>query len=486
MKLQLTTGKLGYGGTKTEMERLVKDAAKLDTSINANSLSFGNIVKAIHAVQKNLDITGTTAKEASSTISGSISSMKAAWSNLVTGIADDNADFEQLINNFVESSSTALTNLIPRVEIALNGVSSLIDKLFPIVVNKIPDILDKSLPQITKSAVGIINTLAIGLSNNSSMIVAAAISTIDTLIKTISSNLEKITKSSFNIIETLANGILQMLPDIIKLGLDLIVALANGLTKFLPKLIPTVVSVVLEIVDTLTNPEQLSMLINSAMALILALVNGLLNPNSMSKLMNAAITLIMNLVDYLLDSKNISKLIKSAISIVAALVKGIISARLELANAALTLISELKNKFINTDWGSLGRNVINGILSGLKSAWSGLWSWFSDRVSSLISGAKEKLGIHSPSRVFSEIGKNMALGLGEGWANNINKVGKKINGTIDFSSKSSFSLKPQSVSPDKNTSGVQIVQNIYAQKQSAAELMQEARWQARMGVTAVV
>ena len=478
--------KLGYGGTKTEMERLVKDAAKLDTSINANSLSFGNIVKAIHAVQKNLDITGTTAKEASSTISGSISSMKAAWSNLVTGIADDNADFEQLINNFVESSSTALTNLIPRVEIALNGVSSLVDKLFPIVVNKIPDILDKSLPQITKSAVGIINTLATGLSNNSSMIVAAAISTIDTLIKTISSNLEKITKSAFNIIETLANGILQMLPDIIKLGLDLIVALANGLTKFLPKLIPTIVSVVSEIVDTLTSPEQLSMLINSAMALILALVTGLLNPDSMSKLMNAAITLIMNLVDYLLDSKNISKLIKSAISIVAALVKGIISARLELANAALTLISELKNKFINTDWGSLGRNVINGILSGLKSAWSGLWSWFSNGVSSLISGAKEKLGIHSPSRVFSEIGKNMVLGLGEGWANNINKVGKKINGTIDFSSKSSFSLKPQSVSPDKNTSGVQIVQNIYAQKQSAAELMQEARWQARMGVTAVV
>ena len=469
---------------------LGRGATELGALLNTSAEDTEAMRKQVHELG---GVMSDKAVKAAAAFQDSLQNMQTAFSGIQRGML---SEFLPSMVSVMDGLSLIFSGNDSGIGKVTDGVNQFADKLMEavpkifelgegILTSLATAILD-NLPTLTNTATKVIMKLFSGIVSALPTIAKGAVEIIKSLTKGLSDGLPTIMKSAVELINTLASGIITMLPDIIKLGLDLIVALANGLTKFLPKLIPTVVSVVLEIVDTLTNPEQLSMLINSAMALIVALVSGLLNPDSLSKLMNAAITLIMNLVNYLLDSENVSKLIKSAISIVAALVKGIISARLELANAALTLISELKNKFINTDWASLGRNVINGILSGLKSAWSGLWSWFSNGVSSLISGAKEKLGIHSPSKVFSEIGKNMALSLGEGWANNINKVGKKINGTIDFSSKSSFSLKSQSVSPDKNTSGVQIVQNIYAQKQSAAELMQEARWQARMGVTAVV
>lgn len=108
--------KLGYGGTKSEMQRLVKDAAKLDKSIDASSLSYGNIVKAIHAVQKNLGITGTTAKEAEKTISGSLYAMKSAWGNLMPALIQGGDSFDQCVDNLVSSVKTFAGNIMPAIK----------------------------------------------------------------------------------------------------------------------------------------------------------------------------------------------------------------------------------------------------------------------------------------------------------------------------------------------------------------------------------
>ena len=148
------------------MQRLVADAAKVDSSIDANSLSFGNVVAAINVIQKELGIYGTTALEAEKTISGSLNATKAAWSNLVTGIADDNADFQTLIDNFVESAGIALGNILPRVEIALGGISSLIETLFPIIMERIPQIVSENLPKIVSAHIGSVQDLGINDSTN--------------------------------------------------------------------------------------------------------------------------------------------------------------------------------------------------------------------------------------------------------------------------------------------------------------------------------
>lgn len=144
--------KLGYGGTKSEMERLVKDAAKLDKSIDANSLSYGNIVKAIHAVQVNMDIYGTTQKEAEHTITGSLNSMKSAWGNLLTAMASGE-NIDQCIDNMVSAVEIFGDNVIPIAEKALGGIGKVIDKLAPKIADELPKLAKKLLPPLIKAAV---------------------------------------------------------------------------------------------------------------------------------------------------------------------------------------------------------------------------------------------------------------------------------------------------------------------------------------------
>ena len=158
--------KLGYGGTQEEMKRLIKDASKLTgvqkelgITVDGNSMSFGNIVNAISVMQKQMGITGTTAKEASETISGSIGMMKASWENLMTALSNKDADFGSYISKFVDSVVTVGNNLLPVVETALGGVVQLIDQLAPTIIGKIPELLSTLLPSVTDAVTGIMDAL---------------------------------------------------------------------------------------------------------------------------------------------------------------------------------------------------------------------------------------------------------------------------------------------------------------------------------------
>ena len=159
--------KLGYGGTKEEMQRLIEDANKVkkangemaDLSID----SFADVSEAIHIMQTEMGITGTTAREASSTIEGSISMMKGAWQNLVVGMADENANMEVLINNFVDSTATAAENLLPRIEQTLKGIGDLITALAPIIAEALPKLVASVLPALLQAAVSLVTALVQGI-----------------------------------------------------------------------------------------------------------------------------------------------------------------------------------------------------------------------------------------------------------------------------------------------------------------------------------
>lgn len=142
--------KLGYGGTQAEMKRLIREAAALDDSIDASSMSFANIVKAINVVQTELGITGTTAKEAATTISGSVGSAKAAWSNLVAGFADENANMDQLVNEFVDSVVVAGQNVIPKVAQIGESVVGVVKNYGNVAVNMVRLNAPKLWEDITK------------------------------------------------------------------------------------------------------------------------------------------------------------------------------------------------------------------------------------------------------------------------------------------------------------------------------------------------
>lgn len=151
--------KLGYGGTKEEMQRLVKDAAKIDKSVKSNSLSYVNIVKAIHAVQYNMGITGTTEEEAAKTIQGSWSSLKASWGNLMTSLVTGGDDFDQCVDNLISTALTFKDNIMPAIEKALSGIGKLIEKLAPTLEQEFPKLVDELLPPLLKAATALLSGL---------------------------------------------------------------------------------------------------------------------------------------------------------------------------------------------------------------------------------------------------------------------------------------------------------------------------------------
>ena len=158
--------KLGYGGTKEEMQRLIDDANRVkaangemaDLSID----SFADVTEAIHIIQTEMGITGTTAREAATTIEGSISMMKGAWQNLVVGMADSEADMEVLINNFVESTATAAKNLLPRIEQTLIGIGDLITELAPVISEALPKLVKAVLPALLSAGVSLVTAIVKG------------------------------------------------------------------------------------------------------------------------------------------------------------------------------------------------------------------------------------------------------------------------------------------------------------------------------------
>lgn len=231
--------KLGYGGTKEEMQRLLKDADAINAKqgkITKYSIdNLADVYDAIHVVQKKMGIYETTAAEASTTISGSISSMKSAWSNLVTGIADDNANMSELINNFVgtlvgdeNGEGGVINNILPKIEQSLEGVGQLVDRMVPVIVDKVPTIIGKWLPKLLQSGVSMVQTVLDGMLQNSGSITSGAVSTVLTFINGILDNLPSILVSAAMLIGEFASGLIQALPDVLSKIPEIIVEIWNA------------------------------------------------------------------------------------------------------------------------------------------------------------------------------------------------------------------------------------------------------------------
>ena len=271
--------KLGYGGTKEEMQRLLDDANKLNAAqgkyTDYSIDSFSDIILAIHDIQTEYDITGTTAKEASTTISGSLSAAKAAWANLVTGVADDNANFGQLISNFVDSATTAASNIIPRVEVALNGAAKLIESLVPPIMAELPILIETVLPQLAQSAVNIVQTLVTEISANATQLIDSAIQIITVLGNGIYQMLPTVAQSALQIVLTLVSKLNENLPQMLDTAGQMLIAFVDGVSEHLPDIMLAAAS----IVETLLTyfVEHLPDIVEGAMQMGDAVIDGIID-----------------------------------------------------------------------------------------------------------------------------------------------------------------------------------------------------------------
>lgn len=372
--------KLGYGGTKEEMERLLADAEKLSGQ-EYDISSYADIVDAIHVVQEEMGITGTTAEEASTTIEGSAQSMKAAWNNLLVGLADGNQEIGPLFDKFIESAETAAGNLIPRIEETINGITNLAGEIGPILVEKIPEVVATVTP-------GIISAIM-----------------------------------------SLAEAGVSMLPTLISTALDIFLQVLNALTVQMPTLIPVIVGAVVLIAQTLV--DHLPEIIDAALQLIVALSQGMVD--ALPILIDAVPQLIIGLLDAFAQSE--FQILGAALQIVEVLALGLVAAMPSLITGAVNLFTGLIEwiaTFTTQEFPAIGSQIAAGLLEGLEAGWTAVQTNFTEKIGGLVEGAKSLLGIHSPSRVFAQMGGYMAEGLEEGWSDEIGAVRDNIEGGLDF------------------------------------------------------
>lgn len=420
--------KLGYGGTKEEMERLLEDASKI-SGIKYDISSFADVTQAIHVMQESMGIAGTTSKEASETIEGSINSVKGAWENLLVGITNPDADWDKLIQNLVDTVTAAGENILPAVGSALVGVSALIRDLFPMIAQEIPTLISEILPQLVDTGISVVNSLITGIQQNLPALMEGAIQIVTSIGNAIITMLPQILTIAMQLIQTLINGIITMLPQIIQMGMQLITQLILGIAQMLPQLIPQAINAIITIVNGLL--DNIDMLIDAAIQLILGLADGLIN--ALPILIEKVPEIIMKLVTALI--KNAPKILEAGVQLIVKLVEGVGSVLGKLGQMAGTIIQTIWDglKSLPSKMIEVGKNLIQGIWNGISNAVGWLWDKISGFCSGIVDKIKGFFGIHSPSKVFAdEVGKFLALGLGEGFDDNLGKVYRQMQSAVDF------------------------------------------------------
>lgn len=397
--------KLGYGGTKEEMERLLSDAQKL-TGVKYDISNLNDVFNAIHVIQGELGITGTTAQEAATTITGSIGSMKAAFDNFLNG----SGTIDQLvetgltsIQNIVNAVGELLPNLVQSVADATPQIVGAIDKIFP----QILDLLMQNAPTILSSIGQILMSLTQSLLNYMPQILTIAM----------------------QLIQSFINGLITMLPQIIQMGIQLITQLIVGIAQMLPQLIPQAVNCIITIVNGLL--DNIDMIIDAAIQLIMGLAEGLIE--AIPILIEKIPVIIEKLINAI--TNNLPKIIEMGITLIIKLAEGLIKAIPQLIAAIPQIIGAIINGLAQLPgmiW-DIGKSLVTGLWEGISSAIGWLWDKITGWCSGIIDGIKGFFGIHSPSKVFNqEIGKFLALGLGEGFDDNLGKVYKQMKSAVDF------------------------------------------------------
>ena len=347
--------KLGYGGTQEEMKRLLSDAEKrYDIS------SFADITQAIHAIQTQMDITGTTAKEASTTISGSWGSLKAAFQNVLVGLTTGGDMFDQSLDALINTAVTFGQNIIPAIKGALSGVGYLIEGLAPVIGETIPPLINDLAPTLANSAVSLISSLVNGLTQNAT----------------------QFSECLSNMIIVAVAGISTVVPQLLDAASKIVSNLMQGLTNSMPQIVNGAVTLVEGLVNGLVN--NIPLLIMGAVQLVASLANGLIA--NLPRIIDAGVNLITGIVSA--SYSMMPQIIQNGMQLVVNLAVGLVRAIPQLIAALPRITGAIVKGFKSVNWFDLGLQLIKSIWGGIKSIGSEMWNGVKEKTSELWGGVK--------------------------------------------------------------------------------------------------
>lgn len=420
--------KLGYGGTKKEMERLLADAQKL-TGVKYDINNLADVYDAIHVIQQEIGITGTTAKEASETLTGSLSAMKASFKDLLGAMALGE-DIGPQLKNLSTTLITFLQNLMPMV-------SSTIIQIPQVIVS----VLREAGPSFVQSGMQAINDLLTGIGQALPELIPAAVEAILTLVSTFIENLPMLVQSGIDLMIGQAEGLMKGIPIIIEKVPEII----NSILATIIELLPLIIDAGVELFTSLV--EELPTIIANIVAVLPDIIEGIINTigTLVPLIIDAGIKLLVALVDNLPAIINgivaaIPKIMNSIINALVNNIPLIISAGVRLLTALITnlptiiaTIVRAMPQIISGIVGALGKGVsslagvgldlVKGLWNGIKNAGSWLKNQIKGWAKGIIDSVKGFFKIGSPSRLFADdVGKWLPAGLAEGIEDNTKPV----------------------------------------------------------------
>lgn len=472
--------KLGYGGTKEEMERLIADANEWGAANGkASDLSidsFADVVTAIQQIQEKQGIAGTTQAEAMKTLEGSATAAKAAWENVITAIAgggDLESAFSGLMTTLFggEDGGGLLANLIPRVQQTMEGIGNFVANAGPYITDKLPELVNAVLPGLLESAVALVNALIGALPGIiqglfdqipmlltslvdmivtlAPMVVQLGVSLVDSLLNGILEALPSLMSGADSLIDTLV----EMLSDPTKLSemlntaVEIVTTLADGLVQALPELIPAVIGIITGLVTTLTEPDRITQLVTAALDIIMALADGIIKAlpvliaaiptiieniimvitNSLPQILEAGVSLLIFLIKGIVQT--IPQLVAMLPQIIFSIVTGLINLGGRLLQAGVDLFVKIKDGFFGSiegakDW---GKDLIDNFINGLKERWENLKKTVKDIAQSI----KDLLGFSEPKLGPLSNFHTYAPDMMDLFAKGIKDNAKKVTGAIE-------------------------------------------------------
>lgn len=494
--------KLGYGGTKTEMERLLADAQKL-TGVKYDINNLSDVYNAIHAIQNSLGITGTTAKEAASTIEGSMNSAKAAWDNFLNGTISAE-DFADTISIAAENITKNLGEIVPRLastipELGRNIYEMIVSSFDQNgtgiaqagigLINNLASGLSEAAPKVTGSAGKIVSDLMTGIQNAAPQMLSSAADLIASFAQGIGEQLPTLVPQAMNMIVTLADAVIANIPKIVQAGVSILVGLVSGIINGLPTLIEEGPRIINEFADAIYN--GIGTLLGTGLAMIVELGKGIINNmpliiQNAGEILKAIINVfslssMLNLGKKLIESlakgmEAVGPAIKTALSnigktgleaiknlkwsqvgkAIITLISTSLRSGASMAVNALKSVGTLAmNAFKSISWGTVGKAVITGIANGITGAAGAIVTAAKNAAKKALDAAKNFLGIHSPSTVFrDQVGKNMALGVGLGFEKNVpvDEISKSLDNAVDDIHSKAFKVGLNSITRSLNES----------------------------------
>jgi len=456
--------KLGYGGTKEEMERLLADAQAI-SGIEYDISSYADVVDAIHVIQDSMGVAGATAAEAEHTIQGSMNSMNAAIDNLIVGFGNADADIEQLCSNVVDAFQDVLTNITPIIEniisalpTALNALLEMVGELLPTLLETIVDLfsqvlntlltlLPELIPVVIEAVLTIVNTLI----ENLPLLVEAAIQIVMSLVQGIATALPTLIPTAVQAVITIVQSLIDSLPMILDAALQLITGLADGLLAAIPVLIAALPEIIMSIISFLldsipqiieTGIQLLTSLVAALPDIIVAIVeaipliiDGIVKavlgaipqiiqagidllisliqalPTIITTIVNAIPQIISGIVNAVIS--NIPQIIQAGVQLLVSLVKNLPTIIVEIVKAVPQIVAGIVKAFgsLMGEIVNIGGNIVKGLWQGIQQLAGWLWDKVSGWISSIWDGICDFFGIHSPSDEMAWVGEMLVKGL---------------------------------------------------------------------------